>query len=66
MYTRDIRFGFCPEDHWLSNSKFVAMNKLSSILQTQDPSILTQVKFGQQSYLFQNGIYLFQANQPTK
>jgi hypothetical protein len=56
MYTRDIRCSFCPEDHWISNSKFVALNKLSSILQAQDPTILTHIKFGQQSYLFQNGI----------
>jgi hypothetical protein len=55
MYTRDIRCGFCPEDHWTSNSQFVGMNKLSSILQAQDPAILTQIKFGQQSYLFRNG-----------
>ena len=58
MYTRDIRSGFCPEEHWISNSKFVALNKLSSILQAQDPAILTQIKFGRESYLFQNGEFL--------
>ncbi len=59
IYTRDIRCSFCPEEHWISNSKFVALNKLSSILQAQDPTILTQIKFGQQSYLFQNGTCCF-------
>jgi hypothetical protein len=55
IYTRDIRRSFCPEDHWISNSKFIASNRLSSILKMHDQSILTQVKFGRQSYLFQEG-----------
>ena len=53
MYTRDIRFGFCPEEHWICATKFVASSRLVSIFQTQDASILTRVKFGQMSYLCQ-------------
>ncbi|CAF1147339.1 unnamed protein product, partial [Brachionus calyciflorus] len=54
MHRRDIRYGFCPEDHWISNSKYVVSNRLSAILQSNDPSILTDIKFGQQSYIFQS------------
>ena len=54
LYTRDIRAGLCPEDHWLATSyKQVSLTRLSNILQTYEPAILTNVKFGQASYLFQ-------------
>ena len=55
LQTRDIRFGFCPEDHWISNSFGITASRLSSIFQSQEPSILTRIKFGQLSYLLQEG-----------
>ncbi len=54
MHTRDIRYGFCPEDHWISRSQYVSSQRLMSLFQTQDASILTRIKFGQMSYLFQD------------
>jgi ubiquitin-protein ligase E3 C len=51
MHTRDIRFGFCSEDHWVANTSFVSGNRLASILETLDPSILSRVKFCELSYL---------------
>ena len=55
MHRRDIRYGFCPEEHWISNSKYVVSNRLSAILKMNDPSILTEIKFGQTSYIFNSG-----------
>ena len=52
MYTRDIRRAYCPEDHWLSNTIIVKANRLTSVLQADKP-ILTTIKFGNLSYLFQ-------------
>lgn len=52
MYTRDIRRAYCPEDHWLSNTIIVTANRLTSVLQADQP-ILTTIKFGNLSYLFQ-------------
>lgn len=52
MYTRDIRRAYCPEDHWLSNTIIVTANRLTSVLQADTP-ILTTIKFGNLSYLFQ-------------
>ena len=37
MHTRDIRFGFCPEDHWISNSIGVTASRLSIIFPSQEP-----------------------------
>lgn len=54
LYTKDIRTGFCAVDHWLAKSfKLVSLTRLSDILQTHEPCILTNIKFGQASYLFQ-------------
>lgn len=48
LYTRDIRTGFCAADHWLAKSfKLVGLNRLSDILHTHEPAILTNIKFGQ-------------------
>jgi hypothetical protein len=52
MYTRDIRRAYCPEDHWLSNTIIVTANRLTSVLQADTP-IMTTIKFGNLSYLFQ-------------
>lgn len=57
LYVRNIRSGFCKEEHWLSTyMKLVSLGRLSDILQTYEPSILTNIKFGQASYLFQDEI----------
>ena len=50
LCTRDIRTGFCAADHWLAKSfKLVSLTRLSDILHTHGPAILTSVKFGQVS-----------------
>lgn len=54
MFIRDIRFGFCPENHWLSTIKFASIDRLSSILENND-ALLSRIRFGQSSYLFQDG-----------
>lgn len=54
LYTRDIRTGFCSSDHWLAKSfKLVSLHRLSDLIQTYEPAILTNIRFGQASYLFQ-------------
>jgi hypothetical protein len=55
MFIRDIRFGFCPENHWLSSVKFAPIERLVSILET-DSTLLSRIRFGQCSYIFQDGI----------
>ncbi len=52
MHTRDIRSGFCPEDHWLSNTITVTASRLTSVYHSDQP-VLKSIKFGQLSYLFQ-------------
>ncbi len=55
LFIRDIRAGFCTENHWLSNyMKLISLTRLSDILQTHEPSILSNVQFSQASYLFQD------------
>lgn len=55
MFIRDIRFGFCSENHWLSNIRFTTIDRLSAILEVNQDILLSRVRFGQMSYLFIEG-----------
>lgn len=57
MFIRDIRFGFCPENHWLSTIRFTTIDRLSSILELNQEILLSRIRFGQMSYLFIEGTH---------
>lgn len=57
MHRRDIRYGFCPEEHWISNSKYVVSNRLSTILMSGESHIFTDTTFSKSSYIFETGLY---------
>ncbi len=51
LFQRDIRTGFCETEMWMArNFKLVSFYRISDILQSHGPAILTNVRFGQVKY----------------